>query len=169
MEAEETIGRLMKPARPHGSKRFKELMARSERDWDASRAVVSLLRADSKSAQTLERALGQAGLSLPQFNVLMVLASSPEGLMPVFELNAQLVSTPPNTSWLSDRMQEKGLVRKSRSAEDGRVVILELTEKGWKALGKAAPLVFEAERALLRGFSRTELRNLGELLTRFLA
>lgn len=89
--------------------------------------------------------------------------------MPVFELNAQLVSTPPNTSWLSDRMQQRGLVKKSRSADDGRVVILELTEKGWDALGKAAPLVFEAERSLLSGFSRTELRTLGELLTRFLA
>lgn len=159
----------MKTARPHGSERFRDLMGQSERDWDASRAVVSLLRADSKAAQALERALGQAGLSLPQFNVLMVLASSLEARMPVFELNAQLVSTPPNTSWLSDRMQERGLVKKSRSPDDGRVVILKLTEKGWGALGKAAPLVFEAERSLLNGFSRTELRTLGELLTRFLA
>lgn len=144
-------------------------MARSERDWDASRAVVSLLRADSKAAQAIERALGQAGLSLPQFNVLIVLASSPEARMPIFELNAQLVSTPPNTSWLSDRMQQRGLVKKSRSPDDGRVVILELTEKGWDALGKVAPLVFETERSLLSGFSRAELRTLGELLTRFLA
>lgn len=143
-------------------------MAQSRRDWDASRVVVSLLRADSKAAQALERALGQADLSLPQFNVLMVLASSPEGQMPTFELNAHLVSTPPNTSWLSDRMQERGLVKKSRSPEDGRVVILELTEKGWKALGKAAPLVFDTERELLQRFSRAELRTLGELLTRFL-
>lgn len=143
-------------------------MAQSQRDWDASRVVVSMLRADSKAAQTLERELGKADLSLPQFNVLMVLASSPEARMPVFELNAQLVSTPPNTSWLSDRMQERGLVKKSRSPDDGRVVILQLTEKGWRALGKAAPLVFDTERELLRRFSRTELRTLGELLTRFL-
>ena len=158
----------MKAAPRHGSKRFKDLMAQSQRDWDASRVVVSLLRADSKAAQALERALGKADLSLPQFNVLMVLASSPEAQMPTFELNAHLVSTPPNTSWLSDRMQERGLVKKARSPDDGRVVILELTEKGWRALGKAAPLVFDTERELLRGFSRAELRTLGELLARFL-
>lgn len=159
----------MKAAPRHGSKRFKDLMAQSRRDWDASRVVVSMLRADSKAAQALERELGEADLSLPQFNVLMVLASSPEARMPTFELNAHLVSTPPNTSWLSDRMQERGLVKKSRSPDDGRVVILELTEKGWRALGKGAPLVFEAERELLEGFSRSELKTLGELLTRFLA
>src|SRR5687767_8211831 len=146
----------MKPVRAHGPRRFKDLMTRSSRDWDASRVIVSLLRADSKAGQALERTLSEAGLSLPQFNVLMVLASSPEGRMPTFELNAQLLSTPPNTSWLSDRMRERGLVRKSRSPDDGRVVILEITEKGWSALGKAAPLVFDAERAMLKGFSRQE-------------
>ena len=159
----------MKAAPRQGPKRYKDLMAGSGRDWDASRVVVSLLRADSRAAQALERALSEANLSLPQFNVLMVLASSPEARMPTFELNAHLVSTPPNTSWLSDRMQEGGLVKKSRSPDDGRVVILELTEKGWKALGKAAPLVFDTERELLSRFSRSELRTLGELLTRFLA
>jgi DNA-binding MarR family transcriptional regulator len=130
--------------------------------------VVSLLRANSKAAQALERGLGAADLSLPQFNVLMVLASAPEGKLPIFELNAHLVSTPPNTSWLSDRMQERGLVRKSKSPDDGRVVLLELTEKGWRALGKAAPLVFDTERELLTGFSRSEVKTLGALLGRLL-
>src|SRR5687768_1547237 len=116
-----------------------ELMHRSERDWTASKAIVGMLRADSKAAQAIERALAVADLTLPQFNLLMVLAASPTGRLPIFELNAQLVSTPPNTSWLTDRMQERGLVRKSRSPEDGRVVVLTLTEKGWRTLAKAAP------------------------------
>lgn len=158
----------MKAAPRHGSKRFKDLMAQADRDWDTSRAVVSLLRADSKAAQALERALAEADLSLPQFNVLMVLASSPEARLPIFELNAHLVSTPPNTSWLSNRMQERGFIRKSRSPDDGRVVLLELTEKGWRALGKAAPLVFDTERQLLTGFTRSELKMIGDLLARFL-
>lgn len=149
--------------------RFTELMRRSDRDWAASKAIVGILRADSKAAQGLERALGGADLSLPQFNVLMVLAASPGAKLPIFELNAQLVSTPPNTSWLTERMQERGLVRKSRSPDDGRVVLLALTQKGWRALGKAAPLVFDTERELLKGFTRSELKTLGELLGRFLA
>lgn len=148
---------------PH---RFETLMERSNRDWAASRAIVGILRADSKAAQALERALGEAGLTLPQFNVLMVLAASPEGRLPIYELNAQLVSTPPNTSWLSDRMQERGFVRKSRSPDDGRVVVMTLTAKGWAILATAAPLVFDAERELLSGFTRAELRTLGALLSR---
>ena len=158
----------MRSDRRHAPKRFKELMTATGRDWDASRAVVSVLRADSKAAQALERALGKADLSLPQFNVLMLLASTTDGTLPIFELNAGLVSTPPNTSWLSNRMQERGLIRKSKSPEDGRVVLIEITEQGWRALAKAAPLVFDSERELLKGFSRSEVKTLGELLGRFL-
>lgn len=148
--------------------RFKELMRRSDRDWAASKAIVGVLRADSKAAQALERALGEAGLSLPQFNVLMVLAASPDARSPIFELNAKLVSTPPNTSWLSDRMQERGFIRKSKSPDDGRVVVLTLTEKGWRALAEAAPLVFDTERELLARFTKAEIRTLGQLLSRLL-
>jgi DNA-binding MarR family transcriptional regulator len=155
-------------ARNTAAERFEGLMKGSDRDWEASKAIVGILRADSKAAQALERVLGGAGLTLPQFNVLMVLAASPEGRLPIFELNSQLVSTPPNTSWLSDRMQEKGLVQKSRSPDDGRVVLLAITEDGWTALGKAAPAVFGVERELLGRLSRAELRRLGELLAKLL-
>ncbi|HYO61849.1 MAG TPA: MarR family transcriptional regulator [Actinomycetota bacterium] len=149
-------------------RRFRELMRGARRDRAASKAVVSILRADGKASQTLERALGAAGLSLPQFNVLMVLAASPAGAVPLFELNAQLVSTPPNTSWISNRMEERGLVTKRRDDTDRRVVLIELTEKGWAALGRAAPLVFEAEKDLVGGYSRAELEQLADLLGRFL-
>lgn len=151
-----------------GGKRFKELMRRSRRDWAASKVVVGILRADSRAAQALERRLADVDLTLPQFNVLMVLAASPAGSLPLFELNAQLVSTPPNTTWLTSRMQERGLVTKKRDPDDGRVVLLEIKEKGWSVLAKAAPLVFGTERELLAGFSEAELQTLGELLSRLL-
>lgn len=150
-----------------GPKKFKALMDRSRRDWAASKVVVGVLRADSKAAQAIERALAEVDLTLPQFNVLMVLAASEQGSLPLFELNAQLVSTPPNTTWLTNRMQEKGLVTKTRDVHDGRVVLLELADLGWSVLGKAAPLVFDAEKELLSGFSRKELATLGGLLDRF--
>ncbi|HEV2756555.1 MAG TPA: MarR family transcriptional regulator [Actinomycetota bacterium] len=134
------------------------------RDNSASRVVVSVLRAESRAAQMLERALAPADLSLPQFNVLMVLAATPGGELPLYELNAQLVSSAPNMSWISNRMEERGLVRKKRDDDDRRVVLIALTESGWKGLAGAAPLVFEAERQLVAGFSRAELTTLGNLL-----
>ena len=139
-------------------------MREARRDDAASRVVVSVLRAESKAAQTLERVLAPVDLSLPQFNVLMVLGAAEDGELPLFELNAHLVSSAPNMSWISNRMEERGLVRKQRDEADRRVVLIKLTEGGWKALAQAAPLVFEAEKQLVAGFSRTELTALGKLL-----
>ncbi len=150
------------------SKRFRDLMRRAKRDRNASRVAVSILKADSKVAQMLERALGTAGLTLPQFNLLMELAASSEAALPIYEINARLISTPPNTSWLCTRMEQSGLVRRRRDASDARVVVIALTEKGWAALATAAPLVFEAEKKLLADYSRDELRSLADLLARLL-
>jgi DNA-binding MarR family transcriptional regulator len=147
-----------------GPARFEEMMRRANRNRDVSRVAVSILRADSKVSQVLQRALAEVGLTLPQFNVLMELASSPEAALPLYELNGRLISTPPNTSWLCTRMVESGLVTKDRGVTDSRVVILKLTERGWARLGDAAPRVFEAEKQLLGSYSRDELRHLADLL-----
>ena len=149
--------------------RFTEMMKRAKRDKDASRTAVSILKADSRVAQVLERALRRAGLSLPQFNVLMELAASPDGALPLYEINARLISTPPNTSWISTRMLESGLVTKHRAEHDSRVVIVTITQSGWAKLDEATPLVFEAEKTLFDGYARDDLRALASLLDRLLA
>jgi DNA-binding MarR family transcriptional regulator len=140
------------------------MMCRAQRSEQVSRTAVSILRADSKVSQVLERALAEAGLTLPQFNVLMELASSPDGALPLYELNSRLISTPPNTSWLSTRMVESGLVTKCRGTADSRVMILRLAEPGWQVLEVAAPLVFQAEKNLLGAYSSEELCRLADLL-----
>jgi DNA-binding MarR family transcriptional regulator len=149
--------------------RFRDLLRAARRDRDISRAAVAILKADSLVGQALERALSTAGLTLPQFNILMELAATPDAVLPLYELNKRLISTPPNTSFLCSRMEQAGLVTKSRDARDSRVVNLALTEQGWAALGAAAPVAFAAERELLGEFSREDLRRLGDLLTHLVA
>ncbi len=150
------------------SPRFKDLMRRAGRDQDASRVAVSILKVDSRVSQALERSLAGADMTLPQFNLLMELAASPEAQLPLYEINARLVSTPPNTSWLCNRLQDRGVLERRRDPDDARIVVVELTDKGWAALAKAAPLVFEREKELLRGYSKTELRSLAAMLARLL-
>ena len=148
--------------------RFRELTRRAGRDREASRVAVAILKADSRVGQALERALLIAGLTLPQFNVLMELAAVEDGALPLYELNARLINTAPNTSWLSNRMVTAGLVTKTRDSTDSRVVILALTEQGWAALERAAPFAFGAEQQLLEGYTKAELRTLADLLGRLL-
>lgn len=154
------------PTASREPQRFREMTRRAHRDRNASAAAVAVLKADSRVAQTIERALAEAGLTLPQFNILMELAAVERGALPLYELNRRLISTPPNTSWLSAKMETAGLVTKTRDARDSRVVIMAITDQGWALLEQAAPLVFSAERRLLAGYSAEELRTLAGLLGR---
>lgn len=145
-------------ARP--SRRFAEAERQAGRDRTASRATVAVLKASSRLAQTIERALADADLTLPQFNVLILLAESPTGALPLHAVVGRLIGTPSNLSWLTSRMQERGLITKDRDDDDGRVVLLTITEEGWSVLERAMPRVFAVEKQLWNAHPRTDLREL---------
>jgi DNA-binding MarR family transcriptional regulator len=67
-----------------------------------------------------------------------------------------------------DRLEEKQLVRRRRSADDRRVVHLELTEKGMRVGDEIQPLVNAELRRHLRGFSDKEISTLTDFLRRML-
>lgn len=144
--------------------RFDEASRRAERDLEASRAAVTVMKASSRLAQAIERALADADLTLPQFNVLMELAASPDGSLPQHTVIDRLISTPSNLSWLTTRMRDRGLVTKDRDGDDARVVVLTITEAGWNALEEAMPRVFATEKELWRHHRRGDLRALTDQL-----
>ena len=144
--------------------RFEDLMRSSERDVSASRAVVALMRAEQSVGRALERALAPTGVTTAKFNVLMELAASPDGRLPLCEIGRRLVRSAPNITTLIDRLEADRLVRRSRDASDRRLVIAEITDRGWEALRPAAGAVFEAERLALRRLPAADRRTLTRLL-----
>jgi DNA-binding MarR family transcriptional regulator len=68
-----------------------------------------------------------------------------------------------------DRLEAKGLVRRSRCPNDGRVVQLELTEEGQR-LCKLIPFgLARVLNSLLRGFTKAEVETFKSLARRMLA
>lgn len=72
---------------------------------------------------------------------------------------------PAATTTLIDRLEARGLVRRTRSTEDRRRVLVAMTEEGaalvWEAYG---PMVTEGQ-GLLDGLDTDELNRMAELLT----
>ena len=143
--------------------RFSELMERAGRDLDASRVVISLVRASGRISQRVEEATAHTGITRPQFFVLMELASTPGGSA-LHEISAGLGVTPASASWLCGRMEKSGLLTRTREESDARVLRIELTHKGWSTLGKVAPLVFQAEKEFLSPLPRSKFKTLADLL-----
>jgi DNA-binding MarR family transcriptional regulator len=72
-------------------------------------------------------------------------------------------------SRMLDRLEEKELLRRERSANDRRVVHLHLTPKGRKIANKIWPIVVEGMHVHLNGFKKEELVQFSGFLARMLA
>jgi DNA-binding MarR family transcriptional regulator len=86
----------------------------------------------------------------------------------VAELARECMMDAGGATRLLDRLEAKGLVRRTRSSEDRRVVNLELTDAG-RAIAKDIPAVIcGVQNAHMRGFTLEEWQQLKVLLRRML-
>ncbi len=67
-----------------------------------------------------------------------------------------------------DRLESKGLIRRTRRPDDRRVVYIELTEEGARAFPRMKVLSMGVVNRFLRGFSQAEARQLEGYLSRML-
>ncbi|BCS53190.1 MarR family winged helix-turn-helix transcriptional regulator [Geobacter sp. SVR] len=102
-----------------------------------------LFQAINEYSKEAERSTGLTG---PQLWALKILAGSAP--LRVSSLARRMCLRPPTVVGILDRLEAKGLVRRSPSREDRRVVELELTEQG-RALVAQAPEV--AQDMLIKG------------------
>ncbi len=110
------------------------LTAGEQRAWRA------LLRMSSGLDARLNRELlANSGLSLADYDVLVLLTDVPDGRLRVFELAHELGWEQSRVSHHLSRMQRRGLVVRESCATDRRGAFVVLTEQGRSAITAAAP------------------------------
>ncbi|WP_342130476.1 MarR family winged helix-turn-helix transcriptional regulator [Hydrogenophaga sp. OTU3427] len=117
--------------------------------------------------QQIDKRLAAYDLTTAQWNPLMYLKKN--GRSTVAELARWQVSDAGAMTRLLDRLEKKGLCKRERSLEDRRVVHVELTEEGAKALEHVPAMLSEVLNHHLAGFDDTELQTLVKLLRRMIA
>jgi DNA-binding MarR family transcriptional regulator len=128
-------------------------------------AFLNVLRTSSRLTDSLEDLLRPFGLSSTQFNVLRILrGSEPDGLCRN-ELRDRMLTRMPDMTRLLDRMEEAGLVTRSREREDRRMVLTRITVAGQELLQELERPVIELHRKQLGRLSDEQLRSLIDLLT----
>lgn len=113
--------------------------------------LAAAARAVAFTTRRLERCLGD--ITLPQFRVLSLVASSPERANRIAERAA--VSRPSLTGLL-DGLEARGWVRRVDVVGDRRGVLLEVTTAGTTALATAEAAMAEALDDLLEGAGADE-------------
>jgi DNA-binding MarR family transcriptional regulator len=113
-----------------------------------------------------DRRLAALELSAAQFSVIASLAG--EERKSASDLCRGISYDAGAMTRMLDRLESKGLIRRNRSPEDRRLVYLELTDEGRAAYPRMRELALAVANRFLRGFTKTEARQLEGLLSRML-
>lgn len=117
--------------------------------------------------EEMDKAFAPAGVTAPQAIVMFQLANGMAEHAAEFCRN--LSYDPGAMTRLLDRLEAKGFVRRVRSAKNRRNVRIELTPAGRAALPHLGISAFAVFDVFLRGFSKSETRQLFAFLKRMLA
>ena len=94
----------------------------------AAEAIVSLFLTVDRVREVVHGPLAEQGLSGEQYNVLRILRGAGDEGLPTYQVVGRMVARAPNITRLTDKLQEKGLLRRVRSREDRRVTRLVVTD-----------------------------------------
>jgi DNA-binding MarR family transcriptional regulator len=156
-----------------------ELHKRGPFQSAAQEAFLNVMRTASMLSGDFERLFKHHGLSSATYNALRILRGAGDQGRRCTEIGEHLVAVVPDVTRLVDRLEEAGLVKRSRGGKEGnggggggkgngagdrRVVIVRITPAGLALLKKLDQPVLDLHQQLMGHMSRKELGKLSELL-----
>ena len=114
----------------------------------------------------IDAALKELGITSQQMGILLSMkdgaATTPFELSKLLSIDTGLMTR------MLDKLEAKGLLKRSRSVEDRRVVNLTLTKKGEEVEARVPQIAVRVLNARLRKFTKAEFEELRRLLGKFI-
>jgi DNA-binding MarR family transcriptional regulator len=104
--------------------------ARSARTKAQFEAFSAVLVAAGQLERELVEVLKTAGLSVAQYNVLRILRGAGAAGLACGQVGGRLIRHDPDVTRLTDRLEKRGLLERTREAADRRIVRTRITETG---------------------------------------
>jgi len=125
---------------------------------------LNLARSYEHLLQGLAELFRNYNLSTTQYNVLRILrGAGPVGLTCTEAAN-RMISHDPDITRLFDRLESRGLVTRSRSAEDRRVVMASISQAGLELVGQIDQPLLDLHADQMKKLSAEKIEELIGLL-----
>jgi MarR family transcriptional regulator, multiple antibiotic resistance protein MarR len=118
-------------------------------------------------SDALDRELAPFGITAAQLVIMISLATGEADS--ASSLCRGISYDPGAMTRMIDRLEQKGFIRRTQLPDDRRKVGLELTAEGKAAYPKLRAALVVVQNRFLRGFSKSEVRQLEHFLQRMLA
>ena len=128
-------------------------------------AFLNVARTSARMSDTVEDLLKGYGITGTQYNVLRILRGAEPGGLCRNELRNRMIARMPDMTRLLDRMEEAGLVTRTREREDRRMVLTRITARGLEILDELDAQISANHKAQLGHLTTAQLRSLIDLLT----
>ena len=115
--------------------------------------VTSLMRAQAIVQARVDDVLRPLQLTFARYELLMLLSFTRSGALPMTKAGARLQVHPTSVTNAASRLEAAGLVVRRPHPQDGRAVLVEITEAGRKVAAEATELLNR------QVFSRPELTS----------
>jgi DNA-binding MarR family transcriptional regulator len=132
----------------------------------AQEAAIALLRTADVVRRRIEAVIEAHGISVQQYNVLRILRGAGKDGLPTLEIVDRLIEQAPGITRLCDALERRGLIERSRLAEDRRVVQCRIARAGRALLTRLDEPVARADASALGWLAAKQARQLLDLLDR---
>ena len=139
------------------------IMNTPKRQQELEQAIPFLLtRAGSRMGNAFAKALKAFDLNLSEWRVCASLLYVPRQTLS--ELSVHSSSDISALSRIIDRLESQDLVKREKSATDGRSIKIVLTRKGEELAQRIVPVAKQHESVLLSGFTASDVQSLRAML-----
>ncbi len=101
--------------------------------------VTSVVRAQQLFSSRIDRALEPFGITFARYEVLALLSFTRAGELPVGKLGDRLQVHGTSVTSAVERLERQGLVERRRHPDDGRAVLVAITDAGRRLVADATP------------------------------
>ena len=128
-------------------------------------AMLNLLVAADEVRTQLDRACSESGLTHAQYNVLRIVRGSPQGRART-EISARMLDRSPDVTRIVDRLEQRGLLERTRGDEDRRQSIARITRRGAALLEELEPRIRAVHQWFATRISAAEAKELSRVAER---
>ena len=138
---------------------------RKKRPFDSAEeeANLNIARTSDQIQNRFGKLFREFGITPSQYNVLRILRGEARPLQ-CAEITERMVQVVPAMTGLLDRLEKQGLIVRTRSTDDRRVIFVEPTARALDLLKRLDQPVLRLNEKLLGHLTKTELKELSRLL-----